>query len=345
MPSAVPKQMKAVFQTQPGSHDDVLQVGPQPTPSPQGYELLVQVHAVSINPVDYKVSGSRSKDGAAFRVGWDASGVVVGLGPEAKMHKIGDEVMFAGDVRKDGCHAEYTVIDERLVGRKPASLSHVEAAAMPLTALTAWEGLLENMAIPMHGKAGKSILVVGASGGVGSIAVQIAKNVLGLTVIGTASRDETSAWARSMGADYVIDHRKGFAAEFERLGLKPVDYVYNTANIGDNFAEIVSVVKPLAKWVNIQEPNKALDLSPIFAKRIQLSFEFMYARSMFDVEPIMQRNILNEVADLLDLGVLRTTLNKEMDLFRDIKEAHRLQKSGATIGKIGMRVVSTRSEE
>lgn len=335
----IPDAMLAVYQTTPGAADEVLKVGDVPTPTPTGSQLLVKIAATSLNPVDFKVSETGMFKGEGrFILGWDASGTVVGLGADVKLHKVGDEVMFAGDVTRDGAHAQYAVVDERLVGRKPAQLSHTEAAVMPLTALTAWEGMIENMGIPMAGNSDRAILVVGAAGGLGSIVVQLAKKVLGLTVIGTASRDDSVAWAKDMGADFVINHRLNFKEQFEKQGLKPVDYVFNTASAVDNLEEIASVVAPLAKWVEINPPSKPLDLNPLFAKRVQLSFELMFSRSMFGVEPERQRAILNELADLLDRGVLKTTLTTPMDLFKDIKEAHKKSKSGTMIGKIGLTV-------
>lgn len=341
--TTVPKTMRAVFQTTAGAPQDVLQVGSLPVPEPKGRQLLVKVFGASMNPVDYKISDSlafREADGSPVVVGWDASGVVVGLGPDVKLHKEGDAVMFSGDVRLNGHHSEYAVIDERLAGRKPARLTHVQAGVVPLTALTAWEGLLENMAIPRAAHSDKSILVVGASGGVGGMVTQIAKKVCGLTVIGTASREDTVTFAKTMGADYVINHRKPFAKEFAEQDLKHVDYVFNTADAGANFGEIASVLNPLAKWVNILEPSKPLELNAIMPLRVQFSFEFMFSRSFYGVDEAKQRAILNEVADLLDEGVLQTTLTTEMDLFTDYVDAHKKQRSGTMIGKLGL-VVAT----
>merc|ERR1719420_11887 len=334
---AQPKTMKAVYQTEAGS-PDVLKVGDLPMPEPKGTEVLVKVHAVSLNPVDFKVSKTRTKpNNAPFICGWDAAGVVVGLGPDSKLLAIGDKVMFAGDLTKQGCHAQYCVVDERIVGRKPTTLSYLEAAALPLTSLTAWEGMLENMDIPKAKSSDKSILIVGAAGGVGSIACQIAKKVLGLKVIGTASRPETVEWAKKMGADTCISHRKDYKPQFEELKLKDADYCFNAAGRKSNFDQIHTVLKCLGKWVEINDPPKDnRDHTPLFYKRIQLSYELMYTRTMYDVDPIKQREILNAVAELVDLGVLETTMTEKMNLFKDIQAAYKKQLSGTMIGKICM---------
>lgn len=333
------KKMKAVYQTEAGS-PDVLKVGELPVPEPKGTEVLVKMYAVSLNPVDFKVSRSRTKpNNAPFICGWDGAGEVVGLGPDAKLLAIGDKVMFAGDVTKNGCHAQYCVVDERIVGRKPTTLSYMEAAALPLTSLTAWEGMLENMEIPKAKQSDKSILVVGAAGGVGSIACQIAKKVLGLKVIGTASRPETIKWATKMGADATISHRKDYKPQFEEAAIKDVDYCFNTAGKKSNFDQIHTVMKHMGKWCEINEPPKDdRDFSPLFYKRLQFSYEFMFTRSMYNVEPIKQRGILNAVAELVDMGVLETTMTEKMNLFKDVQAAYKKQLSGTMIGKICMKV-------
>lgn len=340
IPAINTNMMKAVYQTEAGKPDDVLKVGELPIPEPKGNEVLVKVMAVSLNPVDFKVSKSRTKPkNAPVICGWDAAGVVVGLGPDAKLLANGDKVMFAGDVTKQGCHAQYCVVDERLVGRKPTTLSFLEAAALPLTSLTAWEGLLENMEIPKAKSSDKRVLIVGAAGGVGSIACQIAKKVLGLKVIGTASRPETVEWAKKMGADSCISHRKDYKPQFEAAKIPEVEYCFNTAGRKSNFDQIHTVMKCLGKWVEINEPPQDnRDFNPLFYKRLQLSYEFMYTRSMFDVDPIKQRDILNAVADLVDTGVLETTMTQKMNLFKDVKAAYKKQLSGTMIGKICMTV-------
>lgn len=314
---------------------------PRPTPGPR--DLLVRVHAVSVNPVDTKVRRGgppgTSVPNPPLIVGWDAAGVVEAVGDAVTRFRVGDEVYFAGDVTRPGSYAEYVAVDERIVGHKPRTLTFEEAAAIPLTALTAWEGLFEQMDVRRgDGPDPRRILVIGGGGGVGSITVQIAKRVAGLHVIATASRPESAEFARRMGADAVIDHTQEFAPQLQALGLDGVDYIYATAGLR-NFAWQVAVLRPLGTICSILSgpDGDRLDVTGLFPIRGTLTFELMFTRPRLGVEPERQGQILERVADLLDRGILQTTLTRVMS-WREVQEAHRAMETGHTVGKIVLRV-------
>ena len=337
--------MRAIGQTVYGG-PEVLQAFldlPEPTPGPR--DLLVRVHAIATNPVDMKVraggpAGAPVPSGPRI-LGWDASGVVEAIGADVQGFRPGDEVYFAGSIARAGCYAELAVVDERIAARKPRRLSHVDAAAIPLTALTAWEALVENMGVaPVDhsSDAPKSLLVVGGAGGVGSIAIQIASQVCGLRVVATASRPETAAWCTKLGADAVIDHTKPLLAQLQERGFDGVDLVLNTAPPEHNFAQVAEALRPFGHVCGIVGPGAALDVSPLFRKRCHLSFELMFTRPIFGVEMERQGAILARVADLLDQGVLATTRTTTMD-WSEIQAAHRMLDSGRSVGKTVLRVL------
>lgn len=330
--------MKAIGQTIFGG-PEVLHSVEVPAPQPGPRDLLVRVHATATNPVDTKVrrggpAGSPVPNPPRI-LGWDASGVVEAVGGEVQRFRVGDEVYFAGSITRPGSYAELVLVDERISARKPASLSHVDAAAIPLTALTAWEAMVENMGIPEvdHSSAApKDLLIVGGAGGVGSIAIQIASKVLGLRVVATASRPETRDWCTRLGADAIIDHGKPFAPQLAALGLDGVDYVFNTAVPEDNFAQVCEVLRPFGHVCGIVGPSAPLDVAPLFRKRGALSFELMFTRPIFGIGLERQGQILARVAELLDQGVLVTTRTTTMPL-AEVQAAHRLLDSGRSIGK------------
>lgn len=333
--------MKAfvVDEKKPFGELDHLREAEVPKPVPSGHDLLVKIKAIATNPVDYKVLGGEpEKLETPLVVGYDASGIVEAVGPDATLFKVGDEVYFAGSMfRAPGTYAEYTVVDDRIVGKKPTSLSWSEAAAIPLTSLTAWEGMVDKLKIPTDKSQnkGKTILITAAAGGVGSIAIQIAKKVLGLTVIGTASRPETEEFVKGNGADYVVNHRHKYKPQLEKLGIDSLDYVYHLTDITDElFEEFADIVKPFGGIASVSAGIKA-DLMKLFFKSISFCPEFMFTRPMTGVGQERQNEILNEVSKLLDEGVLKSTEQQTFELTVDnLKKALEIQHSGKAIGKI-----------
>lgn len=317
-----------------------------PTPAPGPRDLLVHVHAFATNPVDAKARRGGPAGGVVPSgpriLGWDASGVVESVGPDVQNFQPGDEVYFAGTITRAGSYAEFTLVDERLVARKPSTLSHTDAAAIPLTALTAWEAFVENMGVEPtdHSSAApKSALIVGGAGGVGSIAIQIAQRVCGLRTVATASRPETVAWCERLGADAVIDHTRPLLPQLQAAGFEGgVDFILNTAPPDVNFSQVAEALRPFGHVCGIVGPSGPLDVAPLFRKRCKLSFELMFTRSIFGVEMERQGAILTRVAELLDQGVLVGTRTETMD-WSEIVAAHRLLDTGRSIGKTVLRVV------
>lgn len=309
-----------------------------PKPEATGRDLLVEIRAVAVNPVDTKV---RMRGGAAdggWRVlGWDAAGVVAGVGPEVSGFAVGDEVFYAGALERQGTNAEFHLVDERIVGRKPARLSWAEAAALPLTAITAWEGLFDRLDVrrPVPGGRGM-ILIIGGAGGVASIAVQLAKQLTDLTVIGTASRPETASWVRALGADHVVDHAKPLAAEVAALGLGAPGFVYSTTQTDKHLAAIGELIAPQGRFVLIDDPGP-LDISLFKRKSVSTHWEFMYTRSMFGTADMAEQGVLlTEVARLVDVGEIRTTIGAHYGVINaeNLRRAHAMLESGRAVGKI-----------
>ena len=304
---------------------------PQPGPN----DLLVEVRGISVNPVDVKVRANRQPpDGEPRILGFDAAGLVKEAGATTTRFKPGDEVFYAGDFTRPGTNAEFHVVDERIVGRKPSSLGFAEAAAMPLTSITAWEILFDSFGLEEGENAGDSLLVIGGAGGVGSILIQLAKKLAGLTVIATASRPDTQAWVEKMGADHVVNHRNPLDEEMRALGIAP-RYVAALTQTDKHFAAIVELIKPRGHIAMIDDPQ-GLDIAAIKLKALSFSWEFMFARSMFRTEDMeVQHELLNRVADLLDDGTLIPTVNThggEMGV-ASLRSALELQESGTAIGK------------
>ncbi len=328
--------MKALAHTNACSIDDpnaLVELDiPMPTPGPR--DLLVEVRGVSVNPVDVKVRSLMAPEGDHRVLGWDAAGVVAAVGAEVRDFAVGDEVFYAGDITRPGSHAEQQLVDERIVGRKPASLGFTEAAALPLTAITAWEILFDCFQLKEEEGAGDALLVIGGSGGVGSILIQLAKKLTGLTVIATASREETQAWSRKMGADHLVNHRKPLNEELEALGLSP-KYVAALTATEQHWDAIVDLIKPRGHIAMIDDP-KDIDLPAIKPKALSVSWEFMFTRSMFQTDDMAaQRALLNRVADMVDAGEIVTTANHHGGVLsvETLTAAHRLQETGAAIGK------------
>lgn len=309
-----------------------------PTPVAAGRDLLVEVRAVSVNPVDTKIRKNRQPaDGQPGVLGWDATGVVSAVGPDVTLFKPGDRVWYAGSIARPGTNSEFHLVDERIVGHLPASLDFGEAAALPLTAITAWELLFERLEVSRDtAQTGKSILIIGAAGGVGSILVQLARRLTGLTVIGTASRSATGDWIRELGAHHVIDHTRPLADEIKRLGLPPVDYVASLNQTDTHFEQIVELIAPQGKLALIDDPDQ-IDVRKLKTKSVSLHWELMFTRSLFQTADMQrQHDLLNEVAQLVDAGTIRTTLAEHFGRIdaANLKRAHALVESNTAKGKI-----------
>jgi NADPH2:quinone reductase len=303
-----------------------------PKPSPAGRDLLVSVEAVSVNPVDTK-RRSAENPGAQPRVlGWDAAGTVVAVGKEASLFRVGDAVYYAGDVTRPGCNSEFHLVDERIVGAKPNSLDFAQAAALPLTSITAWEGFFDRIKV----QAGKSILIIGGAGGVGSIGIQLAK-IAGLSVIATASRPQSVAWAKEMGAEQVIDHRKPMRPQLEALGRKQVDYIANFNELDAHWAAMGDLIAPQGAMVAIVGNQNPLPMDAVRAKSATLCWELMFTRPRFQTpDMIEQHRLLNQVAQWLDAGKLRGTLKETLSPINatNVRTAHQKLESGTMIGKL-----------
>lgn len=330
--------LKSLDIVQPDSLMDIV----QPTPVPAGRDLLVKIEAISVNPVDTKIRMKAEPEGGNYKVlGWDAVGEVIAVGDQARFYKKGDKVYYAGDLTRPGTNAEFHVVDERIVGRKPESISNAEAAALPLTTITAWEMLFDRLGLQQVSQPKKSgnerILIVGAAGGVGSILVQLAAQLTNATVIGTASRRESQDWVLALGADHVIDHRKPLSEELKRIGVDSVTHVASLNATDQHYDQIVESLAPQGKFGLIDDPQLPLDIKKLKLKSISLHWEFMYTRSMFGTDDIeKQRDLLNSVADLIDAGRIKTTLGENYGTINaeNLKRAHASLKSGKSIGKI-----------
>jgi zinc-binding alcohol dehydrogenase family protein len=309
-----------------------------PDPTPQGHDLLVRVHAVSVNPVDVKVRSPKDKTEASPRVlGWDAAGVVEATGPDVKRFKKGDAVYYAGSILRPGTDSELHLVDERIVGPKPRSLDFAQAAALPLTALTAYEGLFDRCAIDPGGRhAGRTLLIINGAGGVGSIAIQLAK-LAGLRVIATASRPESQEWCRKMGADHVISHREDIPRQLKDVDSPEVDYIFNTVDTAGYWTVMGDVIKPFGRIVSIVEASQPLDLGRMMGKSVSFSWELMFTRSRFQTPDMdEQHRALKQVAEWLDAGRLRTTLTEKLSPISaaNLRAAHAKVESGKMVGKL-----------
>jgi NADPH2:quinone reductase len=311
----------------------------KPIPGPN--DLLVKINAISVNPVDFKIRQNSAVNTILENpkiIGWDAVGIVEAVGESVNLFKVGDEVYYAGDITKQGSNAEYQVIDERIVGRKPKILTNTEAAVMPLTGLTAWEILFDRIRINPEKDKGKTVLIIGGAGGVGSIAIQLAKKIAGLTVIATASRPETIDWCKKQGADHVVNH-KDLISSVRELGFQYVDFILDFVDTNSYWDIMVELIKPQGHIASITGSSDPIALNKLKNKSASFSWELMYTRSMFQTDDMHEQHIiLNKIADLLDNGTLKTTLNETLSgLTADnLKKAHQLLESGKTIGKIAI---------
>ena len=336
--------MKAIGYTQslpikdPASLTDI----DLPLPTASGFDLLVKVASIAVNPVDCKVRKNSTPEKGEYKVlGWDAVGEVVATGESVGNFKPGDKVFYAGALNRQGSNAEYQLVDERIVGHKPKILSDSEAAALPLTAITAWELLFERLAIKQQQpdsteKSNEVILIVGAAGGVGSILVQLANKLTAATVIGTASRKSSAAWVKKMGADYVIDHSKSLPKQVEQLNIGQVTHIASLTHTDSYLDSYVELLAPMGKIGLIDDP-KSLDMSKLKVKSLSLHWEFMFTRSMFKTKDMSeQHSLLNKVSELIDQGHIQTTLGKNLGTInaKNLRMAHQEIESGQSIGKI-----------
>ncbi len=316
-------------------------------PIASGRDLLVKVNAIAVNPVDYKIRQRfEPTEGAHKVIGWDAVGEVVATGETATKFKPGDTVFYAGDLNRQGSNAEYQLVDERLVGNKPKSLSDSEAAALPLTAITAWEMLFEHLAIKQQApdsreRSNEVILVVGAAGGVGSILIQLAKAITGATIIATASRESSQAWVKKLGAHHVVDHRQALQPQIDALienkGIGQLTHVASLNSTETYFESYSDMLVPFGKIAMIDDPSKPLDVMKLKLKSQSLHIEFMFARSMFNAADMEEQSqLLNRVSDLVDQGYVHTTVGKNLGTINaeNLRAAHEALESGTAIGKI-----------
>ena len=329
--------MKAVAYRQPLAIDaaeSLLDVTlPDPMPGPR--DLRVRVQAISVNPVDTKIRKRAAPPAGEFKVlGWDAAGIVESVGPQVTLFKPGDRVWYAGDITRPGSNAELHCVDERIVGRMPSSLSFAQAAALPLTAITAWELLFDRLGVTPQTQG--ALMIIGAAGGVGSILTQLARQLTSLTVVGTASRPETQAWVRELGAHHVIDHSQPLSAELQRVGVPSVTHVASLTQTDRHYAEIIKSLAPQGRLGLIDDPAQPLDVMALKGKSLSLHWELMFTRSMFQTADMhAQHELLNRVAQLVDEGRLRSTLGEHFGAISaaNLKRAHAYIESGAARGK------------
>lgn len=321
----------------PTLSDSSLQAIELPDPVATGHDILVAVEAISVNPVDTKIRANVSPDTGYKVIGWDAVGTVKAVGDKVSLFNVGDRVFYAGDLTRQGSNAELQLVDERIVGLAPTSLSNSEAAALPLTSITAWELLFDRLQIEKS-KNNKpaSVLVIGAAGGVGSILVQLAKQLTNLTVVGTAARKESANWLKDLGVDHVLDHSKNLNEQRLAADLSEFDYVVSLTHTDQHLDSIMEVIKPQGKLALIDDPA-SFDILKLKRKSISLHWEFMYTRSMFQTEDmIAQHQLLSELATLVDSGTIKTTLGEHLGKINvaNLIKAHRILESHKARGKL-----------
>lgn len=305
-----------------------------------GFDIVVKVSAVSINPVDTKVRANSAKNitlDEAKILGYDGLGIVDSIGNDVNNIKIGDRVYYAGNVTKNGSNSEFQLIDSRIVAIAPKSIKDEEAAVLPLTALTAWEALFDRMNIKADEN--KTILIIGAAGGVGSIATQIVKKTTNLKVIATASREQTSTWCKNMGADVIVNH-KDLINSVREAGFQNIDYIFNLADTSLHWDAMAELIAPQGKICSIVDTSENVDINKLKPKSVTFIWEFMFTRSIFNTADIQkQGDILAKLAVLVDEGKIKTTLTKSLNGFNleNFKEAHQLTESGENIGKIAIK--------
>ncbi|MEZ9127676.1 zinc-binding alcohol dehydrogenase family protein [Vibrio splendidus] len=339
---SVPSKMKAIGFTQSLAitEQDSLFEFETSLPELKNNDLLVKVSATSINPADAKIRIRSAKDKTLEQpkvLGYDAVGEVVGKGADVEGFEVGDRVYYAGDVTRMGANAEYQAVDYRITAKAPKSLSDEAAAVMPLATLTAWEALFDRLRVRLEEK--KSILIIGGAGGVGSITIQLAKQLTNLNVIATASRPETEQWVRDMGADYVVNHRN-LVESVREQGIQHVDYIFNVADTKGHWESMVELIAPQGMISSIVEFDGGIDLSALQGKSAGFVWELMFTRSLFNTDDIQkQQDILFQAANLIDAGRIKTTLTTTLNGFSvdTIKDAHQRIESSASIGKTAIK--------
>lgn len=322
-------------QTEITEHDALVDIN-LPIPTASGHDLLIAVKAVSVNPVDAKVRKSTAApEGQAKVLGWDAAGVVIAVGEAVSHFKVGDQVWYAGSITRAGSNSEYQLVDERIVGHMPITLSYAEAAALPLTSITAWELLFDRLNVPRDNPA-PSLLVIGAAGGVGSVLVQLARQLTKLTIVATASKPESKAWLTSIGAHHVINHHQPMAKQLAEIAVSEVDYVISLNNTDAYFTQIVDIIKPQGKFALIDDPE-LIDVRLLKRKSVSLHWELMFTRAIFNTsDMIKQHELLNELAKLVDQGAIKSTIKQPLGKInaKNLIKAHAMIESGKTIGKV-----------
>jgi zinc-binding alcohol dehydrogenase family protein len=326
---------KGLALSDPHSLEDIELLPPE---KPTGRDLLVRVRAVAVNPRDIKSRMSiEPSGGKPVVLGYDASGVVEAVGEQAELFRPGDEVFYAGVLDRQGCNAELQLVDERIVGRKPATIDHAAAASLPLTSLTAWEMLFDRLQLPMGGGSGETLLVIGGAGGVPSMALQFARKLSDVVVVATASRPESLSWVRALGAHHVVDHSRPLAAQIAAIeGLAPVSRIFSTHTNTASWAEMAAIIAPQGRIGLIDDPDP-LDLRLMKFKSVSIHWEAMFTRPMFVTADMQkQHEILNTVAELIDAGKLRATAVTDYGSINaeNLRRAHAALEAGHVIGKI-----------
>lgn len=306
------------------------------TPTAHGHDILVEVKAVSVNPVDFKIRQAMPAADGEFKViGWDATGVVKSVGENVSLFKPGDKVWYAGDITRSGSNAQFQLVDERIVGHMPSSLSYGEAAALPLTSITAWELLFDRLNVAKNDDS-KSILVIGAAGGVGSIMVQLLKQRTKLNIIASASRPETISWLEDLGADTIVNHRNPLSEEFAAKNLSEVDYVVSLNNTEQHLPEIEKIVKPQGQFALIDDPE-TLNIVLFKNKSVSVHWELMFTRSLFKTDDMQEQHvILKNVATMIDQGQIKTTVGEHLGKINaaNLRKAHQHLETQTAKGKV-----------
>ncbi|MBY5694929.1 zinc-binding alcohol dehydrogenase family protein [Rhizobium leguminosarum] len=308
-----------------------------PMPEAGGHDLLVEIKAVSVNPVDVKVRAHSAPPADELKVlGWDAAGIVKAIGANVTLFRPGDEVFYSGVISRPGSNAEFHLVDERIVGAKPKSLDFAAAAALPLTSITAYEALFDRLKVQdAVSGAARSILIIGGAGGVGSIAIQIARVLTDLTVIATASRPETQDWVKELGAHHVVDHSRPIAPQVAALGIGAPGFIFSTTNTNSHIGDIVEAIAPQGRFALIDDP-KTLDIVPFKRKAVSVHWELMFTRPLYGTpDMIEQHKLLNKISELIDAGKIRTTLSEIVGPINasNLKTAHAMVESGRMRGK------------
>ena len=326
--------MKALGYTQAHTLDAFnLQLTELPDPIPTGRDLLVEVKAIGLNPIDYKIRSRRSGiDGQPVILGWDAAGIVRANGNEATHFKVGDEVFYSGDLNRPGCYATRQLVDEQLVALKPKTLSFADAAAFPLTSLTAYEMLFEK--IGLIGSDRRTVLIIGGAGGVGSQAIQLLKLKTSMTIIATASRSESQQWVAGLGADHVVSHQN-FVSEIRALGIQFVDFVFSTTHSGQHWSNMAEIIAPFGE-IGLIDDADGLDISIFKRKAVSLHWELMFTKSMFGYRMESQGKILSEVKNLIESGRMRTTANRVLNglTVENLRAGHTMLEQHTNVGKM-----------